>query len=96
MACLPLRAGATAAAIAAAAPAAMAQSRNDSVYTRHDWPNCPTLVDADVFVITRCEGHAGIPIWWALGDHGARLSLSGQEDMSGPFQGPWPVAGAAR
>jgi hypothetical protein len=65
----------------------------DSVYTRHDWSKCAKLPAPETHLVTRCTGHAGIPVWYGLGEHGARLSLSGPDRLDGPVQGPWPSIG---
>jgi hypothetical protein len=48
----------------------------------------------DTQLVTRCAGHAGISVWYGLGEHGARRSFSGPENLDGPPQGPRPSIGS--
>jgi hypothetical protein len=66
----------------------------ESVYTRHDWAKCAPVSKDDSVLITRCQGHGGIPVWYGLGDHGGRVTFGGVKAFAVPPQGPWPAPGA--
>lgn len=73
---------------AAAAPCAQAA---DSAYTKHDWEKCPQVKADEDWIARRCEGAAGIPIFYVGAEDSSSVGF-GENGLSGEGLGDFTFA----
>lgn len=74
--------------LAATAPCAQAA---DSAYTRHDWEKCPQVKADEDWVVRRCEGFAGVPIFYVGAEDSTSVGF-GADGLRGDGLGDFTFA----